>query len=154
MIFFNDHQSYKCPCLRNRLRAFHIGIVIINNTFPLLPVYENNRTKKQFLSSCKKNPSFSNCQKRLPVFIMNVMLIILFLFYGKDQDFISHPLICCNCISGSVEYASSIQCYTCIETGFYCSLPLNLDAGDESNEDSVASFGYDSDHACVVKISH
>ncbi|CAF0900213.1 unnamed protein product [Rotaria sordida] len=50
---------------------------------------------------------------------------------------------------GSIERASAIQCFTCIESGFYCSLPFDLDAGDESNENNVAIFGYDADYACL-----
>lgn len=51
---------------------------------------------------------------------------------------------------GMVGHTSSIQCYTCVESGYYCTLPLNLDAGDESNENNVATTEYDPGYACMV----
>jgi hypothetical protein len=52
----------------------------------------------------------------------------------------------------AIDYAMSIECYTCSESSHFCSLPLNLDGGDESNENNVDSFNYDSDHFCEVNI--
>ncbi|CAF1234164.1 unnamed protein product [Rotaria sp. Silwood1] len=52
-------------------------------------------------------------------------------------------------LSGLIEHTSSIQCYTCAGSDYYCSLPLDLDAGDESNENNVAISGYDVGHACL-----
>jgi hypothetical protein len=52
-----------------------------------------------------------------------------------------------------IEHVSSIQCYTCnVDSGYQCPLPLNLDGGDESNESEVATFNYNPDHVCMVRI--
>lgn len=51
---------------------------------------------------------------------------------------------------GLIEHVLSIQCYTCSELDFHCPLPLNLDGGDESNENAIDTFNYDSDFACLV----
>ncbi|CAF1401307.1 unnamed protein product [Rotaria sp. Silwood1] len=51
-------------------------------------------------------------------------------------------------ILGFIQYVSSINCYTCYGSGFYCSLPLDFDTGDESNENSIESKSYDSDYVC------
>ncbi|CAF2092283.1 unnamed protein product [Rotaria magnacalcarata] len=50
---------------------------------------------------------------------------------------------------GTVKYASSIHCYECVEPDGYCPLPLNLDPGDESNENNIATSEYDNDYACM-----
>ena len=36
--------------------------------------------------------------------------------------------------------------------GSYCLIPLDFDAGDESNEDNVASVSYGRDYVCQVQI--
>jgi hypothetical protein len=51
---------------------------------------------------------------------------------------------------GLIEHTSSIQCYTCSELHNYCPLPLNLDGGDESNENDIDAFNYDTGYACLV----
>jgi len=53
---------------------------------------------------------------------------------------------------GLIDHVSSIDCYTCSLSGFYCPLPLYLDAGDESNENPVGVSSYDIGYACQVQI--
>ncbi len=53
--------------------------------------------------------------------------------------------------SGSIQCASSIKCYTCTESGYFCSLPLNLAGGEEHNENDIESVHYGSDYVCQVK---
>lgn len=54
-------------------------------------------------------------------------------------------------LSNVIHRISSIQCYTCNELDFHCPLPLNLDGGDESNENEIDTFNYDFGFACQVK---
>ncbi|UJR14529.1 hypothetical protein I4U23_001525 [Adineta vaga] len=48
------------------------------------------------------------------------------------------------CFLGFIQSVTSIQCYTCNEPGFFCSLPLNVDGGDDSNENDINNphYGY------------
>ena len=55
--------------------------------------------------------------------------------------------------SGLIRPVSSIQCYTCNESGHHCPMPLNLDGGDESNDNEVNSMTYNADHYCIVSRS-
>jgi hypothetical protein len=50
-----------------------------------------------------------------------------------------------------IEHVLAIQCYTCSQAHFHCPLPLNLDGGDESNENDIDTSNYDPGYACVVK---
>jgi hypothetical protein len=50
-----------------------------------------------------------------------------------------------------IEHVLAIQCYTCSQAHFHCPLPLNLDGGDESNENEIDTSNYDPGYACVVK---
>ncbi len=52
---------------------------------------------------------------------------------------------------GLIEHVLAIQCYTCSQAHFHCPLPLNLDGGDESNENDIDTSNYDPGYACVVK---
>ncbi len=51
-------------------------------------------------------------------------------------------------IVGFIQYGASIHCYTC--KSFFCSLPVNFDGGDESNENDVDVIHYASDYVCQV----
>ncbi|CAF0742992.1 unnamed protein product [Adineta ricciae] len=48
------------------------------------------------------------------------------------------------CFLGLIQSITSIQCYTCNQPGFLCSVPLNVDGGDDSNENDVSNphYGY------------
>jgi hypothetical protein len=48
-----------------------------------------------------------------------------------------------------IEHVLLIQCYTCYGLG-YCSLPLNFDGDDESNENDIEVSNYDPEYACLV----
>ncbi|CAF1518282.1 unnamed protein product [Rotaria sordida] len=51
-------------------------------------------------------------------------------------------------VLGFIQYVLSIQCYTCHELDYICSLPLDFDTDDESNENKIDSLTYDSDYVC------
>ncbi|CAF3402715.1 unnamed protein product [Rotaria socialis] len=51
-------------------------------------------------------------------------------------------------VFGFIQHVASIQCFTCSQPGGFCSLPLNLDNGDESNESEIDSANYDADYFC------
>jgi hypothetical protein len=53
-------------------------------------------------------------------------------------------------LQGLIEQTSTIQCYTCSELHNHCPLPLNLDGGDESNENDIETFNYNPGYACLV----
>ncbi|CAF1289389.1 unnamed protein product [Adineta ricciae] len=50
---------------------------------------------------------------------------------------------------GFIHQLDAIQCYTCNEGGFYCPMPLYFDAGDESNENTIDTAGYDPSYSCM-----
>lgn len=54
------------------------------------------------------------------------------------------------CHLESVERISAIQCYYCRELDYHCPMPLNLDGGDESNENDIDTGVFDPGFACMV----
>jgi hypothetical protein len=54
---------------------------------------------------------------------------------------------------GFLEYGSSIRCLTCGGAGAVCSLPVTFADNDESNENDIDNFAYDSDYVCQVNLT-
>ncbi|CAF4136389.1 unnamed protein product [Adineta steineri] len=85
----------------------------------------------------------------------------------EDVNELNHHVYCCytdNCNKDApqitfgisvdlttIEYEreSTIQCYTCTESGFYCSFPLYFDDGDDSSENDIVTSSYPPNYVCM-----
>jgi len=71
-------------------------------------------------------------------------------------DKVNHRTYCCDTNNCNKELPPMIRqpfikCYTCTESGHFCSLPLNIAGGEEHNEYDIESVPYSSDYVCQVK---
>ncbi|CAF0837086.1 unnamed protein product [Adineta steineri] len=53
------------------------------------------------------------------------------------------------CALGLIPYVLSIRCYTCESIGHFCTLPLNIDGGEDHNEYDIPNPRYDAGHVCM-----
>lgn len=129
-------------CCYVRARTF------VQVVFLRLDLCRTKRTDLQFLRlstvrlrSCRKRLFTSHCAE--------TMLYLLICLIGKSIELICrHRLVSA---LGLIQSAATIQCYTCNGPGFLCSLPLDVDAGDESNEGDVSSPHYAHGFVCQVR---
>ena len=84
--------------------------------------------------------------------MMGILIITIIVLSRKTRFFKANSIYFFPSFVDSIKSISSIQCYTCSQSGYRCPVPLNLDAGDESNENEIDAQSYDSSFACMVNL--